>query len=268
MNPLYTNPFILLPSLAIIIGLILLVLFRNVQKSKHPVLQPFPEAWRQILAAKVKFYRDLQAPQKTLFEDRIRLFLATKRITAVDTEIDDSIKLMVAASAIIPMFAFPEYNYPKLKEILIYPNSFDENFQTQRFKGNEEAIIGMVGNRFMNGTMILSKPDLIQAYDGADHNMNVGIHEFVHLIDKGDGLTDGVPEMLLEHAYVAPWLHVIKQEIEEIEKGHSDIRPYALKSHAEFLAVVSEYFFDNPDKFKRRHPELYQYLANLFHQNP
>lgn len=114
---------------------------------------------------------------------------------------------MVAASAIIPLFAFPEYNYPNLKEVLIYPNSFDENFQTQRFKGHNEIIIGMVGNRFMNGTMIISKPDLINANDGASHKNNVGIHEFVHLIDKDDGAIDGIPEILMKHSYVAPWLH-------------------------------------------------------------
>ncbi len=178
------------------------------------------------------------------------------------------IRIMVSASAIIPMFAFPEYNYPNLREILIYPNSFDEKFQTQRFEGHEEFIIGMVGNSFMNGTMIISKPDLIKAYDRASHASNVGIHEFVHLIDKDDGVTDGIPEILIKHAYVAPWLHLIKDEMSRIEQGRSDISPYALTSNAEFLAVVSEYFFDDPERFKRKHPDLYHYLSGIFHQNP
>jgi Mlc titration factor MtfA (ptsG expression regulator) len=124
----------------------------------------------------------------------------------------------------------------------------------------------MVGNRFMNGSMILSKPDLLNAYDGKEHLQNVGIHEFVHLIDDADGLTDGVPEILIKHAYVTPWLQVIKHEMKLIEHGHSDISPYALTNNAEFLAVVSEYFFDNPEKFKKKHAELYQYLSDIFHQ--
>ncbi len=235
---------------------------------KRIIAQPFPESWRKILNDHIKFYRDLEDAQKTGFEKRIKLFLATKKIEPVDTEIDDRIRIMVAASAIIPMFAFPGYNYPNLREILIYPNSFDEKFQTQRFEGHKEFITGMVGNRFMNGTMIISKPDLISAYDGRDHKSNVGIHEFVHLIDTVDGVTDGIPEILLKHTYAAPWLYLIKEEMSRIEKGKSDISPYALTSNAEFLAVVSEYFFDNPDKFKNRHPELYQYLSTIFHQNP
>jgi hypothetical protein len=252
-----------------IIGLMVyFIFFKKDQQDKRIAAQPFPESWRGILNEHVKFYSELDESQKAGFEKRVQLFLATKSINPVDTEIDDSIRIMVAASAIIPMFAFPEFNYPGLREVIIYPNSFDEEFQTQRVDRNEENIIGMVGNRFMNGTMILSKPDLINAYDGTDHKNNVGIHEFVHLIDNVDGGTDGIPEILLQHAYVAPWLHLIKEEMYRIEQGHSDISPYALINNAEFLAVVSEYFFDNPDKFKRRHPELYQYLTTLFHQNP
>jgi Mlc titration factor MtfA (ptsG expression regulator) len=245
-----------------------LVLKGKSKKNKQLAEQPFPVSWSNILNEHVNFYRNLDAAQKANFEKRVQLFLATKTFTPVDTEIDDNIKIMVAASAIIPMFAFPEFNYPKLREIIIYANSFDEKFQTQHSEGHEGNIIGMVGNRFMNGTMLISKPDLIHAYDGSNHKSNVGIHEFVHLIDNVDGGTDGVPEILLQHVYVAPWLHLIKEEMQEIEQGRSDISPYALTNNAEFLAVVSEYFFDNPEKFKRRHPELYEYMATIFHQNP
>ncbi len=268
MNPEYVKPLVLIILLTAIGLMAYLVLKGKSKKNKLLLDQPFPESWRKILNEHVSFYRELDTLQKSGFEKRVQLFLATKVINPVDTEIDDSIRIMVAASAIIPMFAFPEFNYPRLREIIIYPNSFDEKFQTQHTEGNEGNIIGMVGNRFMNGTMILSKPDLLNAYDGTDHKTNVGIHEFVHLIDDVDGGTDGIPEILLQNAYVVPWLHLIKEEMAHIEHGHSDISPYALTNDAEFLAVVSEYFFDNPEKFKRRHPELYEYLANIFHQNP
>jgi Mlc titration factor MtfA (ptsG expression regulator) len=263
-----TKIIVLLIFLLIIAAMIYLISRKKGKKNTAILAEPFPENWRNILNEHIKFYTDLDNAQKAGFEKRVQRFLATKSINPVDTEIDDTIKIMVAASAIIPMFAFPEFNYPKLREIIIYPNSFDSTFQTKRFEGNEENIIGMVGNRFMNGTMIISKPDLISAYDMTNHKSNVGIHEFVHLIDKDDGATDGIPEILLKHAYVAPWLHLIQEEMHRIEQGHSDISPYALTSNAEFLAVVSEYFFDNPEKFKLRHPDLYHYLSTIFHQNP
>jgi Mlc titration factor MtfA (ptsG expression regulator) len=268
MTSLYRLLIILLFALALFGVLIYIIFIRGTKNNRRVLAKPFPESWRSILIEHVKFYGDLDTSQKAGFEKRVQLFLATKKIEPIDTEIDDSIRIMVAASAMIPMFAFPDYNYPNLREILIYPNSFDHKFQTQRFEGHEENIIGMVGNRFMNGTMIISKPDLIQAYDGTNHKNNVGIHEFVHLIDNIDGATDGIPEVLIKHAYVAPWLHLIKEEMTNIQHGRSDISPYALTSNAEFLAVVSEYFFDSPENFKKKHLKLYNYLTTIFHQNP
>src|SRR6185437_7496165 len=97
----------------------------------------FPESWKATLNEKVVFYK------------RVQLFLATKSIEGIDTSIDDMIRVFVAASAIIPTFAFPDYNYPHVQTVLIYPNSFDEHFQTQRYEGHKEFITGMVGNRFM-----------------------------------------------------------------------------------------------------------------------
>lgn len=258
-------------EIIIIVVVILLVIFafRRVSGNKRKLQQekvalPFPDLWRDMLIHKVLFYQRLNKQDKGLFEKRIQVFMATKNIEGIDVEIDDSIRLMVASSAIIPTFAFPNYTYPHVHSILIYPNSFDEEFQTQRFEGHKEQILGMVGNRFMDGTVILSKPDLIIAFDGMPHKENVGIHEFVHLLDKEDGVIDGIPELLMQHRYVGPWLHEIKKETMRIEAGHSDINPYALTNNAEFLAVVSEYFFENPDKFKRRHPELYHFLSLAF----
>jgi len=267
-------PELIYIKLFILLGIVILlvIIARYISKSKQKKLatildKAFSEKWRGLLNKEVRFYRQLSEQDKKQFEKRILLFFATKKIEGVDVDIDDNIKLMVAASSIIPMFAFPEFNYPNVRQVLIYPDSFDEKFQTKRYKGHKEFISGMVGNRFMNGTVILSKPDLIAGFDGSRHQHNVGIHEFVHLIDETDGIIDGVPKQLIENSYVGSWLHEIKAEMHRIEKGKSDINPYAITNNAEFLAVVSEYFFDNPEKFKRKHKELYAYLSKIFHQD-
>lgn len=263
------NQTVVILGVAILIGV---VLSRKVFLKKRLVRkrlnEEFPQQWRNVLAQKVLFYSQLNDSDKVLFEKRVQRFVATKTIEGIDTDIDDEIRLMVASSAIIPTFAFPEYNYPAVRNVLIYPNSFDEHFQTQRFEGHREYITGMVGNRFQNGIVILSKPDLISAFDGLTHDSNVGIHEFVHLLDKEDGVIDGIPEALMQRQFVGPWLHEIKKEMEKIVAGTSDINPYALTNNAEFLAVVSEYFFDSPEKFKHRHPELYQFLSTIYNRDP
>ena len=228
----------------------------------------FPAAWQEYLEENSLFYKNLSEADKKVFNTRILFFLAEKKIEGVSTEVSDELKLLVAASAIIPTFAFPFFEYPHLKQVLIYPNSFDRNFQTAEGADRENQVIaGMVGNGFMNGTLLLSKTDLVNGFQGKNAN-NVGIHEFVHLLDMADGAVDGLPEIFLNNVYTLPWLKVIQAEVRKIKKRKSDINPYGLTNNAEFLAVVSEYFFDNPEKFQEKHPELYDYLCAIFQQRP
>ena len=227
----------------------------------------FPESWREILKKHSVFYQSLDAKKQALFEKRVQLFLLEKRVEGIDTEIDDVVRVLVGASAIIPTFAFPAFDYPELNEVLVYPASFSEKFEIGENQ-NSENIEGMVGNRYMNHSLLLSKPALLSGFNGRKGDNNVGIHEFVHLLDREDGEADGMPERLADHAYVLPWLHLIKKEMHEIKSGESDINPYAITSNAEFLAVVSEYFFNNPEEFQQKHSELYEILSNFYHLVP
>lgn len=255
---------------ASLVGILIISILYSRWKRKKELAknmsEPFSKRRTDFLEKKVLFYQGLSNEDKNIFKKRVQLFIATKIIKGVDTEIDDDIKVMVASSAVIPTFAFSEFNYPNVHTVLIYPNSFDSKFQTEPNSGQEQNILGMVDGNFSNSTVILSKPDLVKAFDGLPHKENVGIHEFVHLLDKDDGIIDGIPELLMNNAFAGPWLHLIKDEIRKIEKGNSDINPYALTNNAEFLAVVSEYFFDNPEKFKRKHPELYEAMAKIFNK--
>jgi Mlc titration factor MtfA (ptsG expression regulator) len=263
------------PVPALILGavslLLIYILHRHYSKSYRRRLavadRPFPEAWRQSLENSSEFYRNLGEDAKNIFHQRVLFFLAEKKIEGISTDIDDEIRLLVAASAIIPTFAFPFFEYPNLDQVLIYPNSFDRSFQTQRYQGHEQDLAGMVGTGFLNGKLLLSKPDLVNGFKGRNLH-NVGIHEFVHLLDMADGAVDGLPEIFLAHAYAIPWLQVIQAEVKKIREGESDINPYGLTNNAEFLAVVSEYFFDDPEKLETDHPELYQFLCTIFHQVP
>ena len=124
--------------------------------------------------------------------------------------------------------------------------------------------MGMVGGGYMNGQMILSRAALYHGFSKSSSKENVAIHEFVHLLDKSDGTIDGIPENLMAHEYALPWLKMMQEEMNKIEKGKSDINPYALTNEAEFFAVVSEYFFTRPEKFQDNHPKLYEQLSIIF----
>lgn len=230
---------------------------------KKPV-GPFPPEWRQILTEKVAYYNALDDHDKSQFEFKIREFLLNCRITGIQTEVTQTDELLVAASAVIPVFQFPEWKYVNLDEVLIYPSSFNEKFETE---GPGRSILGMVGTGYMEGKMILSKKALHNGFANETDKKNTAIHEFVHLIDKADGSIDGVPELLLEKQYAIPWLDMIRQKIDEIHEDDSDINPYGGTSHVEFYAVASEYFFERPRLLSKKHPKLYELMQNVFQQD-
>lgn len=218
-----------------------------------------------ILQRHIAFFRGLAKPQQQQFEKEVVEFLSEVKITGVDTAVDELDKILIACSAVIPVFAFPEWKYTNLQEVLVYGDSFNSSFQTE---GGDRNIMGMVGSGYMEGKMLLSKHALQEGFKNDSDKNNTAIHEFVHLIDKADGATDGIPEILLTKQYALPWLDMTFQKMQEILKGRSDINPYGTTNKAEFFAVVSEYFFERPDLLKQKHPGLFQLLQQIFQQDP
>lgn len=245
---------------------VIAALWRLLFKKRKPLTTDFPVAWRLILSEKVVFYNQLSPTEKKCFEESILQLLGEIRITGVGTEVDDTDRLLVAASGMIPLFGFPGWRYRKLNEVILYEGAFNQDFKTR--EAEERNILGMVGGSGMTGTMILSKPALHRGFEPGASTNNVGIHEFVHLIDRADGDTDGIPEALLQQPFIIPWVQLMHREIRAIQEGESPINPYGGTNEAEFFSVVSEFFFQKPHALKKHHPELYAMLEKIFNQDP
>jgi MtfA peptidase len=256
----------MLSYIIIAIILILTVFFVRRLWNNNTWITPntkFPTKWIIILIEKIPFYNALNSEGKTHFEFKVQEFLLNCKITGVKTTIDITDKILVAASAVIPIFPFKDWKYRNINEVLLYPGRFDDNFNTE---GKGRGILGMVGSGYMEGKMILSKAALHKGFSIANDKKNTAIHEFVHLIDKMDGATDGIPELLLDKQYTIPWFDLIHKKMQEILDNNSDINPYGSTNPTEFFAVVSEYFFEKPKLLAQKHPELYALLEKIFHQ--
>ena len=64
----------------------------------------------------------------------------------------------------------------------------------------------MVGKGILANKMILSQKALIAGFSNDQDKINVGIHEFAHLIDGMDGTFDGIPNVIMNKSYVLPWI--------------------------------------------------------------
>lgn len=251
-------------TIVILVIILLIYFFKRLNNNswKKPI-KSFPASWRKYLFENVTFYNNLNENEKKQFEFKVHEFLLNCKITGIDTEVVEIDRVLVAASAIIPIFAFPNWQYFNLREVLLYPGLFNEQFGTN---GENRSIAGMVGTGYMEGKMILSKQALHHGFRNESDKKNTAIHEFVHLIDKADGNIDGIPSLLLEKQYTLPWLDLIQKKIEEIFEGESDINPYGATNKTEFFAVISEYFFERPKLLNQKHPKLYHLLERIFDQ--
>jgi len=224
--------------------------------------QPFPALWEQALQSHVAFFRALPDHEKERFRQLVKVFLDEVRITGIQTEVDDTIRVLVAASAVIPILGFHDWEYHRLGEVLVYPDSFGEEYQTI---GNaDENILGMIGLKQLRGVMILSKPSLLAGFDTPSAGDNVGIHEFAHLVELEEiehGLPPEVPWQAVKH-----WVKYVARELSH-PGNHSSIRGYAYTNEHEFFAVLAEYFFKSPDLLEKRDPQLYGMLREMFHQD-
>ena len=236
------------------------------RKQQPPREVTFPPSWRPILLQKVSFYHHLDEAGRQRFELDILRFLDKVRIEGVGVTVDLTDRLLVASSAVIPVFGFPEWDYTFLDVVLLYPGAFDQQYQVDNKSG--EYITGMVGTGGpMEGKMILSKPSLHRGFDNQSDRKNVGIHEFIHLLDKEDGAIDGIPTVLNKHAFALPWLELIREKTQEIVRGKNEIDTYGATNQTEFLAVAGEYFFERPHLLQKNHPDLYDLLAKAFNQD-
>jgi Mlc titration factor MtfA (ptsG expression regulator) len=231
----------------------------------YRIPRPFPAEWRELLQKHIHFYQNLDQKERQRYEKKIANFLKQVRITGIRIKVTDIDRLLIASSAAIPLYNFPTWKYTYLQEVLLYPASFDRNFSMEN---PEEVISGMVGSgQNMDGVMIISQKSLHEGFANTTDKRNVGIHEFVHILDKQDGEIDGIPGNLNNKEFARPWFKLMHREMNRIKKGKSDISEYAATGEEEFLAVASEYFFERPKLFEEKHPDLYKVLRKIYHQD-
>ncbi len=247
--------FVLL--LIIIIGLFVL-------QPKRKEIFLLPDNYQDLLNDYVSFYAKLDEQGKKKFEEKFKHFLSAVKISGANAEVEDLDHVLIGAAAVIPIYYIPDWEYINLREVFLYPGNFNMDFEQH---GNERLISGMVGTGGLENVMIISKWELRQGFINNKKNRNTAIHEFVHLIDKMDGTLDGVPELLLQRKFTPQWQNLIKLTMEQIRRAESDIDIYGATSPVECFAVISEYFFEQPELFSFNHPELNEMLQLIYVRN-
>ena len=253
-----------IPTALLVGALVFVLLTRRYFRRRKLAREPFPAPWRERLESCVAFYQRLDDAGKRRFERDVRFFMAEQRIYGVrGTAVPDDAKLLVAASAAMLGHGMPGWEWPGVRDIVVYPASFNQDYDTS---GHGRVISGMVHHQ---GPILFSGPQLVHAFCTERDGTNVGLHEMAHVMDFADGRADGVPAGA-EWVATAPWIEVVADRLRRVRSGQLRrvLRAYGGKNEAELFAVAVEAFFERPEQLAERDPELFEMLSEYFNLDP
>lgn len=235
---------------------------------------PFPAAWRAILQRNVPQFRRLPADLQLQLKKHIQVFLAEKHFTGCDgQQITDEVRVTIAAQACLLLLNQPTHYFPKLRQVLVYPGAF----VVERLRPEPSGVLqdtrqALSGESWTHGQVILSWQDALEGAAIADDGRNVVIHEFAHQLDQDKGYANGAPWLPARSRY-ASWSRVLGEEFRRLQERSATGEPtlmsaYGASDPAEFFAVASEVFFEQPQHLAEQHPELYAELAGFYRVDP
>jgi Mlc titration factor MtfA (ptsG expression regulator) len=240
--------------------------------------QPFPPALLEVLERNVKHYSFLSASEKKQLRDLVQVFVAEKSWEGCGgLALTDEIKVTIAAQACLLVLALPHRLFENVESILVYPSTVvrppEQVGVFMRPRGwivrGPQALLGEAHQR---GPVILAWDRVLRDGRRPHQGHNLVYHEFAHKLDMLDGDADGTPPLASAEERER-WRDVCERAFLElrsrIEHGReSVIDQYGAADEAEFFAVVTEHFFDQPRELQAVEPELYALLREFYRQDP
>ena len=236
--------------------------------------QPFPAAWRRILRRRVPYVQRLPADLQLQLRRRIQIFIAEKPfIGCGGLQVTDEMRVTIAAQACLLLLNRPAGAYAQLRQILLYPNAFIVNRVATQSGGvlRDERHV-LAGESWSQGQVVLSWEDARDGAAVADDGRNVVIHEFAHQLDQENGPANGAPTLApgQNHRRWAAVLAEAFAHLQALEQAGeaSLLSHYGATNPAEFFAVASEVFFEQPAALAEAYPALFAELSAFYRVDP
>jgi Mlc titration factor MtfA (ptsG expression regulator) len=248
------------------------------RKRDRILQQAFPEAGLAVLERNVKHYGRLLADEQKRLRDLVQVFVAEKTWEGCGgLVLTDEMKFTIAAQACLLILELPHRLFANVDSILVYPSTVLRPAHRDGVfirSGNliDDGRIALLGEAHYGGPVILAWDRVL--YDGrrAHDGHNLVYHEFAHKLDMLDGDADGTPPLtsqaererwriICEQAFLA-----LRARVEHEQQSFLD--DYGASSEAEFFAVATEAFFEQPRELQQVEPALYEILQAFYRQDP
>lgn len=240
------------------------------QRRRRLLRQSLSEAERRTLTEWLPVCSRLPPELRDRLERLTAVFVGERRFVGCGgLTVTPEIKLAIASQACLLVLGRDTHVYDELRAVLVYPSQFIVPEQWHDEHGvvtDEERVLA--GQAWDQSRIILSWEDVSARGDDGEA-FNVVIHEFAHYLDHESG---GAPWI---HGAAARWRwrQLLDAELEQLRDAdrrgeRTFLDPYAGEDLAEFFAVASEAFFEEPLRFVQSLPVLYAALRETYRLDP
>lgn len=136
---------------------------------------PFPAEWRGIIESHCPFYHRLPEPDRRELKGHIQVFLAEKKFEGCGgLELNDTIRVCVAAFACLLLLHRDTDYYPSLQTVLVYPGTFVVPITRHVGSGvMEEGQRVLAGESWQEGAVVLAWNQVLNGIRYPDGGYNV-----------------------------------------------------------------------------------------------
>jgi len=230
-----------------------------------------PALWTQVLDQ-----HPILTAEAAVLKDLTTVFLAEKQFECVQgLVLEPYQRASIAVQACLPILHLGIEWYRDWHTLILTPKEFKD-----RRRDPDGALVHEydeeLGGQVMElGPVILSYRDVEDS--GWGDGYNVVIHEMAHKLDLRSGDYDGCPPLHRGMSYEA-WgqsfteaYQDLRGKVQRLGKRAEKvlaIDPYAATDPAEFFAVTTEYFFEQPKVLFNEYPAVYGQLSQFYRQDP
>jgi Mlc titration factor MtfA (ptsG expression regulator) len=241
---------------------------------RRALARPLSASQLAIIERNVVQYRGMRAPLREQLQRLVKRFLHEKTfVGCAGLEVTEEMRVTIAAQACLLLLNRTAEVYPGLHAVLVYPGAF----LVPRKEVDPGGVVtetrqDLLGESWGDGRVILSWEHVRRAGHDPEGAQNVVLHEFAHQLDSESGSTNGAPILGSAERYKR-WSETLARDFELLRRdtywGQRDVLdPYGASSPAEFFAVATESFFEQPHALAARHPELYAEFERYFRVDP
>ncbi|WP_396195852.1 zinc-dependent peptidase [Flavobacterium sp.] len=208
-----------------------------------------------VLRQQFEFYRKLSDKHKAYFHHRLASF--TEKYEFIPREgfqVTHEVQTLIAGTYVMLTFGMRRYLVDAFDKIILYPEEYYSNHSEDYHKGEFNPRLK---------TVVFSWKHFTEGYQVDNDNLNLGIHEFSHVIHHHSLRNNDGSSLSFRKHYDKLYEQVNHPPNRQRLIDSDYFRIYAFTNQFEFISVIVEHYFETPEEFQLQFPELFNLVSKM-----